>query len=204
MDQPMGDLHFWFMSLGLRIRDLFLPPEVIVEGIGIGPGLSVLDYGCGPGSYSIEAARRVGRAGQVYALDILPLAIRRVEKIVSRKGLTNIKTICSNCATKLPEGCIDVVLFYDTLHALEHPEGVLKELHRVLRPGGTLSVSDHHLENHQIKERVTRKGLFCLKEEGRIRGKRISSFGKVPDVVVQARRGWDDSEDLGRRDRWTD
>jgi ubiquinone/menaquinone biosynthesis C-methylase UbiE len=203
MDQHMNAWHFWFMWLGFRIRDLFRPPEAILEGIGIGPGLSVLDYGCGPGSYSIAAARRVGSTGWVYALDILPLAVRRVEKMASRKGLTKIEAICSNCATKLPEACIDVVLFYDTLHALEHPEDVLKELHRVLRPGGTLSVSDHHLENHQIKEVVTRDGLFRLREEGRVRGKRISSFGKVADAANPERRGQDDPEGLGGRDRWT-
>ena len=203
MDQPLNDWHFWFMSLGFRMRDLFRPPEAILEGIGIGPGLSVLDYGCGPGSYSIAAARRVGSTGQVYALDILPLALRRVKNIASRKGLTKIETICSNCATKLPEACIDVVLLYDTLHALENPEEVLRELHRVLRPDGTLSVSDHHLANDRIKERVTRNGLFCLREEGRVGGKRISSFGKAVDAVNHERRGQDDAEGLGGRDRWT-
>ena len=57
---------------------------------------------------------------------------------------------------------VDIVLLYDILHDLKEHEGVLAELYRVLKPGGILSVSDHHLKKDEIISRVTENGLFRL------------------------------------------
>ena len=136
MDKAMSNLHFRFMSLGYKFRDFFLPRINILREAGIQPGFHVLDYGCGPGSYSILAAGLVGKAGKVYALDIHPLAIQRVRDVASRKQLENVETIRSDCKTGLDDRSIDVVLVYDILHDLSDPNGVLGELHRVMRPHG--------------------------------------------------------------------
>ncbi len=53
----------------------------------IKPGTHVLDYGCGPGNYTIVAAELVGPSGKVYAVDIHPLAIREVQNKADIKGL---------------------------------------------------------------------------------------------------------------------
>ena len=69
-DKPMSDFHFLFMSFVFKIRDLFTDPVRFLEEAKITPGARVLDYGCGPGSYSIAAAELVGDDGEVLALDI--------------------------------------------------------------------------------------------------------------------------------------
>ena len=166
MDRPMSNFHFKFMSFCFRFRDILLPPEHILEETGIKPCFYILDYGCGPGSYSITAAELVGKSGKVYALDLNPLAVQRVQDIASKKGLINIEGICSNCATKLPDDCINVVLLYDTFHDLSEQNRVLKELHRVLRPDGILSFMDHHMEEDEIISKVTDTGLFKLSRKG--------------------------------------
>lgn len=167
MDTPTSDLHFRFMSFGFKIRDLFLPRKDILSEIGIKPGFHILDYGCGLGSYSIPAADMVGSSGKVYALDIHPLAIRRVRDIASKRRLTNIETICSTCATGLPNDSVDVVLLYDTFHCLSEPDEVLKELYRVLKRNGILSFSDHHLREEEIVPKVTNSSLFKLLKKGK-------------------------------------
>jgi len=68
----------------------------------------------------------------------------------------------------LPNGSVDVVLLYDILHDLSDREDVLGELHRVLKPRGILSVSDHHLSGTAIVARVTTSQRFRLKTEGRL------------------------------------
>jgi len=151
-----------------------LPRKNVLKVVGIKPGFHVLDYGCGPGGYIIGAAELVGKSGKIYALDIHPLAIQMVQSIASKKQLTNVETICSDCKTGLPDNSVDVVLLYDTLHTLSDQNGVLEELHRVLKPNGILSFSDHHMKENEILSKVTNRRLFRLSRKG----KRTYSFLK--------------------------
>ena len=174
MDKPQSNLDFRLMSLSYRFRDFFLPRMHVLEEVGIEPGFHVLDYGCGPGSYIVPLVGLVGKSGRIYAVDIHPLAIQSVKGIASRRQLTNVETICSDCKTGLPDHSVDVVLLYDILHDLDEPDGVLEELHRVLKPSGILSLSDHHMKEDEIISKVTNRGLFKLSRKG----ERTYSFSK--------------------------
>ena len=174
MGKPMPNLYFRLMSFSFKLRDFSLPRINILREVAIKPGFWILDYGCGPGSYTIPAAQLVGKSGKVYAVDIHPLAVQRVQKIASKKRLTNIETILSDCATGLPDNSIDVVLLYDTFHGTSKPNEVLEELHRVLKLNGILSFNDHHMKENEIISRITGKGLFRLLKKG----KRVYSFSK--------------------------
>lgn len=162
MDRPMPNLMFAGMSFLFKIRDLLSPPERMLREVDIRPGFQVLDYGCGPGAYIPDVAQRVGPSGRVYALDIHPLALERVKTLARRRQLANVETICSDCQTGLPADSLDVVLLYDIFHMLSESDAVLAELHRVLKPGGTLSFSDPHMPEADILAGVTRGGLFKL------------------------------------------
>ena len=166
MGSPLSNFHFRFMSFGYKFRDFFLPRKHILKEVGIELGFHVLDYGCGPGSYIIAAAELVGKAGKIYALDSNPLAIQMVHTMASKKHLTNVETICSDCKTGLPDSSVDIILLYDTFHDLGDPDGVLEELRRVLKPGGILSFNDHHMKENDIVTKVTRGGLFRLSRKG--------------------------------------
>jgi len=174
MDKPMSSFHFKIMSFMYKFRDFFLPPRNILKEAEIKPGFHVLDYGCGPGSYSIVAAELVGTTGKVYALDINPLAVQQVKNIASEKRLTNIEIIRSDCATGLENNSVDIVLLYDTFHMLREPNGVLEELQRVLKPNGILSFSDNHMKENEIISKITNRRLFRLLRKG----KRTYSFLK--------------------------
>jgi ubiquinone/menaquinone biosynthesis C-methylase UbiE len=63
---------------------------------------------------------------------------------------------------------------YDIFHDLSDPNEILKELHRVLKPDGVLSFSDHHLKEDEIVSGVSNSGLFSLSK----RGQRTYSFLK--------------------------
>jgi ubiquinone/menaquinone biosynthesis C-methylase UbiE len=171
----MTEFGFKAMSFFFKFRDFFQPRKKVLAEVNIEPGFNVLDYGCGPGSYTTAAAKLVGETGVVYALDIHPLAVKQVQKTAASKRLANIETILSDCATGLPDESIDVVLFYDTLHKLNELDKVLTELHRVLKPDGILSFSDHHLKENEMISRVTDRDLFKLSKKG----KKIYNFAKV-------------------------
>ncbi len=174
MDKPVSNFHFRMMAFSFKLRDFFLPPMNILKEAGIKPGFHVLDYGCGPGSYIVATAEMVGKSGKIYALDINPLAIQSVKSIISKKQLTNVETILSDCKTGLPDDSVDVVLLYDTFHILSEPDRVLEELHRILKSDGILSLSDHHMKKNEIISKVTKSGLFELVGKG----KRTYSFSE--------------------------
>lgn len=165
MDRPMNNLFFRGMAVMLSIRDKFKPPDKLLQFVGVKSGDKVLDFGCGPGGYSIAAADIVGDTGKVYALDIQLLAGERMKKLAAKKGLKNIETICSGCETGLPDATLDIVLLYDILHMLSEPDKILAELYRALKPGGILSVDCHHLKGDVTVEKVYKTGLFTLKDD---------------------------------------
>ena len=166
MDKPMSNFLFQFMSCGYKFRDFFLPRLNILKEVEIKPGFHVLDYGCGPGSYIMPLAELVGESGKIYALDIHPLAIQKVQDIASKKQLANVETILSDCQTGLLDNTLDVVLLYAAFHHLSDPDVVLKELHRVLKPDGILSFSDRHMKEKEIVAGVTNGRLFRLLRKG--------------------------------------
>ncbi len=171
----MGNLRFFGMSLAFKFRDWAIPPRSKLDEARVERGFSILDFGCGPGSFALAAAELVGAEGQVYAVDIRPHTVQRLQKIASNKGLSNIKTICSDCSTGLEDNSLDVVLLYDVFHEINKPDAVLEELHRVLKQDSVLSFSDHHMKESQILSKVTGRGLFTLSQKTR----RTYSFTKA-------------------------
>ncbi|GAH99228.1 unnamed protein product [marine sediment metagenome] len=164
-DKPMPDIGFRMMSFFFRIRDRFRNPGNQLEKVGIKEGQTLLDFGCGSGSYVIPAARMVGGKGVVYALDIHPLAISAVEKKATKEGLTNIATILSDRDTGLPDESIDVVLLYDVIRIVKDKRALLKELHRVMKANGLLSILAEHIKVEDVLEITEKDGLFSLRDQ---------------------------------------
>jgi ubiquinone/menaquinone biosynthesis C-methylase UbiE len=163
----VSNVWFKMMAAEFKVRDYFSPRQEIVDEIGLQKGFKVLDYGCGPGGYVPAVSDAIGESGKLYALDALPIALKMVKGIVAKKGLKNVETILSECATGLPSGGIDVVLMFDVFHDLGDQQEVLNEMHRVLGPNGVLSFSDHHLREDQIVSKLTASGLFKLQQKGK-------------------------------------
>ena len=157
-----SNIDFKFMSFFFRVRDKLKAPMVKIEKAKIKPGDIVLDYGCGPGGFTIAAAQVVSSSGKVYAADINSLAIKKVKKAALKKGLNNIETILTDCNTGLGDMSIDVVICFDTIHHVDDQESLLREFHRVLKPNSILSLDDHHMEEDDIISKITEHGLFEL------------------------------------------
>ena len=85
------------------------------------------------------------------------------------------ETICSDCATGLPDKEIGTVLLYDIFHMFKDKRKVLSELHRVLRDDGILSFSDHHMKEKNIISEMKEINLFELRKKN----KRTYSFAII-------------------------
>ena len=166
MGKSQSNLNFTLLSLTFKFRDFFSPRKNVLKEVGITTGFQVLDYGCGPGGYIVSLTKLVGKSGKIYALDTSQRAIKSVKNMAIKKHLSNIETIHSDCKTGLADNSVNVILLYDTFHALKHPNNVLKELHRILKVHGILSVTDHHLNESELVTSLTDSGLFRLSTKG--------------------------------------
>jgi ubiquinone/menaquinone biosynthesis C-methylase UbiE len=183
-DRPMPGIFFRGMTAIFRVRDWLRPRGVLLDEIPLKAGDTVMDYGCGPGSYIPELAARVGKGGVVIAVDIHPLAIQGVEALARRQGLHNVQAYLSDGVhlPDLEDASTDVVVLFDVFHMIGDQAGVLREMHRILRPGGILAVNDHHMDQDDLAARVTRGGNFRLAKRG------MHSFTFTP-VVGQTAGG---------------
>ncbi len=165
MNKKQSNIDFRCMSFFFKIRDKFHPPIEKIRKASIKHGEIVLDYGCGSGSYTIAAVEKVGPNGKIIAADIHPLALEKVRKKAEKIGYHNVETIQTDCATGLDDKCIDKVMCFDVFHDIPHKNDILKEFHRVLKPNSILSFDDHHMNEDEIIDFITSKGLFKLAEK---------------------------------------
>jgi ubiquinone/menaquinone biosynthesis C-methylase UbiE len=162
VDSTIG---FRLMAQIYRIRDLLQDPRRTLEMAQLREGMRVADYGCGPGSFAIPAALIVGEGGKVYAIDIHPLAISSVRGRATKKGLRNVETVLvQGYNTGVEASSIDRVLLIDTIHRIEDPGALFRELRRILKPGGLLFMHKGHMSMSEQRGLVERSGLFEVEE----------------------------------------
>ncbi len=77
----ISNLSFKLMALQFKLRDLLVPRSKILGEVGIRPGFTVLDYGCGPGGYVLPALELISESGKLYAIDMHPLAVAAVRRL---------------------------------------------------------------------------------------------------------------------------
>ena len=125
------------------LRRRIQPPDEMAVRHGIAPGMTVLEIGPGNGTYTVAAARRVGDAGKVVAVDIEPKMIERVERRAQAEGITIIEARVAN-VYDLPfdDETFDAITMIAVIGEIPQPEKAMREFHRVLRPAGTLAFSE--------------------------------------------------------------
>lgn len=142
----------WIVDNPLRRRYM----GRVLDHIGIQPGERVLELGPGPGAFSVEAARRAGASGTLVAVDIQPQMIAAVARKAQQAGVTNVETRAAS-AYDLPleDGSVDRAFLVTVLPEIPDRHRALLELHRVLRPGGVLSITEEFLDPDYPLARTT-------------------------------------------------
>lgn len=124
-------------------REVYDNREVIVEKLGLEPGMTVADVGAGTGLFTRLMGPKVGPEGKVYAVDIAKTFVTHVVMSSHARGLKNVEgVVCTADDSKLPENSVDVVFICDTYHHFEFPQKTMASIHRALKPGGKLVIID--------------------------------------------------------------
>jgi ubiquinone/menaquinone biosynthesis C-methylase UbiE len=151
----------------------FVNPYSRLTQAQLNRGQQVLEVGCGPGFFTIPAAKIVGETGSVYALDINPVAVGHVRDKIARERLTNVEVKLAGASeTGLPAESVDVAFLFAVIHSFRNVNDVLTEMHRVLKTNGILSIQSRWPEK-KLLETISANGLFHLRE-----AKGVFVFGK--------------------------
>ena len=149
---------------------------VIVEHLGLEPGMAVLDVGCGPGRLTIPVAKQVGEQGEVVAMDIQPGMLNRAQQKAQAADLTNIRFLHAGVGEgKLERNQFDRALLVTVLGEIPNREAAMKEIFDALKPGGILSVTEIIFDPHfQRRHTVARLAEAVGFREKAVFGNRIA------------------------------
>jgi len=169
-ENPTGDFHFEMgralaERLGYEAADLdHVPAEAIESFAGVGyyfdladlqAGETVIDLGSGSGMDTFIAARKVGRNGSVFGVDMTDEQRAKAERLRVRDGFTNVKYLQGYIEdVPLSAGEADVVISNGVINLAIAKSKVFSEAVRLLRPGGRLAIADIVTEV-QLPENIT-------------------------------------------------
>jgi Methylase involved in ubiquinone/menaquinone biosynthesis len=146
------------------------------EILGPESGDRVLEVGPGTGYYTLEMAEWVNPDGQVDILDLQPEMLDHTMRRAGERGLANVTPTQSD-ATAMPyeEGTYDAAYLVAVLGEIPDQEAALRELSRVLRPGGRLIVGEllgdpHYVRLGPLRLRATGAGLSYERRVGNALG----------------------------------
>jgi len=161
-----------------------LQVERVMDLLGIKRGSHVADVGAGSGWFTVRSARRVGKAGVVYAVEINPEYVRHIKRRAKREKLSNIQTVLGKPDDPmLPPAAIDAVLLLKTYHEIAHPIPFLRRLRAGLRPGARLGVidrngkgDDHGIDADVVIKEAAEAGFALVAQHDFVKGDRLDYF----------------------------
>ncbi len=147
-----------------------LPDAAALASLGCGnpaavadlaPGEIVLDLGSGGGIDVLLSAKRVGPTGYVYGLDMTPEMLDLARRNATEAGATNVEFLHGHIeAIPLPDASVDVIISNCVINLSPDKPAVFAEMHRVLRTGGRIGVSDVVTDDHLTAEERLERGSY--------------------------------------------
>ena len=139
-----GDPAAYIAALEDPKRDAYQKPQDVVAALALKPGEIVADIGAGSGYFALRLAPHVGANGHVYAVDVSPDMIRRMNQRIRDAKLLNVSTILAAPNDPLLPQPVDRFLFVNVWHHIEDRPGYLALMKRQLEPGGQIVMIDFH------------------------------------------------------------
>jgi ubiquinone/menaquinone biosynthesis C-methylase UbiE len=170
--------------LDTRLHRILYHPDKLAERY-VKPGDRVLDFGCGPGFFTREFAKRVGENGQVFSVDLQEEMLRIVREKMETEGLlSRVRTHqCEPDSINLPadlNGTFDVAFTIFVVHEVPDPAKLFQEIAALLKTGGTLFYTEPPFV---VSGREFRDNLALAEEEGFLQLERSFFFVNRASVL---------------------
>lgn len=148
-------------------RDANLQVDRVMDLLTIRPGTRVADIGAGSGWFTVRAARRIGRGGEVFAVEINRAYLAHIRQRAAKEKLRNVRTVLGREDDPLlAPASIDAVLLLKTYHEIAKPGEFMRHVRDALRKGGRVGIidrngkgDDHGLDAAVVIEELRRAGF---------------------------------------------
>jgi ubiquinone/menaquinone biosynthesis C-methylase UbiE len=156
-----------------------------VAGLQLPAGSRVLDVGCGTGASALPAAQAVGSQGSVLGVDLAARLLERARRKATAWGLTNAEfRLADMTALGYPDGHFDAVVSVFSIFFVPDMEGLVRELWRMVRPGGKLAVTTW---GPRMFEPAYSRWLAAIKEERPDLHSAFNPWARITDVESMRR-----------------
>ncbi len=159
--QPRPMPHQWAKVLDHPWRLQYRNPSETLGLFGFTPGMTVLDLGCGTGTFTLEMAAMVGEQGHVHAVELQAPLLQQAQARVQTANLLARVDFHHCGAGQLPieTNSVDLAVVIATFSQLADKPVVLRELRRVLKPGARLAVSEELPDPAYLPPQITRRWI---------------------------------------------
>jgi ubiquinone/menaquinone biosynthesis C-methylase UbiE len=152
-----GDPAAYIAALEDPKRDAYQKPHEVIEALRLRSGEVIADIGAGSGYFALRLAHHLGANGHVYAVDISPDMVRRLNERIHEAGLVNVSTILARPNNPLLPRSVDRFLFVNVWHHVEDQASYLELMKKVLRPGGQVVMIDFQKRDLPVGPPATMK-----------------------------------------------
>jgi ubiquinone/menaquinone biosynthesis C-methylase UbiE len=114
----------------------------VVDSLNIQPGIRVADIGAGSGLFSRPMAKKTGRQGRLYAVDVNPDYLQYVKESAAKDNINNIQTVLTNKDDLQLPGTVDLVFICDALHHVADKQAFLSKIEPFLNDNGRIAIID--------------------------------------------------------------
>jgi ubiquinone/menaquinone biosynthesis C-methylase UbiE len=127
-------------------RDQDQKPGLVLEALGLKPGMSVADLGSGSGYFTRRFVEAVTETGKVYAIDLEPAALKYVEERLARmhRPYQAEFILARPESPKLPIESVDLIFVCNTFHHLEDRPTYFRNVRPALKSGGRIAIIDYY------------------------------------------------------------
>jgi FkbM family methyltransferase len=166
--QVMG--HTGALWLERQSREREEQPTKAIAALDLKPTDVVADIGAGTGYFSFRMAKEVPQ-GKVFAVDVQPEMLDIIEFLKQENKITNVEPILGAIVNpNLPANSIDLALMVDAYHEFSHPNEMMQELVKALKPAGRVVLVEYRRENpfipikalHKMTQKQARKEMQAV------------------------------------------
>ena len=125
--------------------------SLLLTNLGLKPGDTVCDMGCGNGYYALQIAKIVGEKGRVIGVDIQAEMLDLLRTRLEQEGIENVTPVLGSVHDpRLADNSCDLILLVDVYHEFSHPELMLKAMRKALKPDGLIALVEYRAEDPEV------------------------------------------------------